>query len=93
MAEHQGVRFTVSGMVQGVGFRYFVERVARSLGLVGYVRNLYDGSVEVYAEGDRARLELLGGRLRKGPSYARVDEVREEWGDATGKYDSFRITF
>lgn len=93
MAEKKGCLFTVVGMVQGVGFRYFVERTAQSLGLVGYVRNLYDGGVEVYAEGDEESLRLLGGKLERGPRFARVDKVEENWGEATGKYSSFRIAF
>lgn len=65
----------VSGVVQGVGFRWFVRERARRLGLAGWVRNLPDGSVEVVAEGDRGQLELLMGELRKGPQGARVDAV------------------
>jgi len=93
MAENTGVLFTVTGMVQGVGFRYFVERVAASLGLVGYVRNMHDGSVEVYAEGDDEALEALRKRLWKGPSFSRVRDVAEKRCESTGKHDSFRIAF
>lgn len=93
MAEKKACLFTVVGMVQGVGFRYFAERVAQSLGLVGYVRNLPDGSVEVYAEGEKDSLQILGSRLRRGPAFARVDEVQEQWSATTGKYSSFRVTF
>lgn len=85
--------FTVVGMVQGVGFRYFVERVAQSLGVVGYVRNLHDGTVEVYAEGEEDCLRVLRSRLRRGPAFARVEQVQEQWCESTGKYNSFRITF
>jgi acylphosphatase len=71
-------RFLVTGRVQGVGFRWFVERRARALGLAGWVRNLPDGSVEVAAAGDDAALDALRATLREGPSGARVMAVREE---------------
>ncbi len=70
-------RFVVHGRVQGVGFRYFVERAACELGCRGYVRNRADGTVEVYALGSLAKLKRLGEDLRRGPSLARVDEVDE----------------
>ena len=62
----------VTGVVQGVGFRWFVRERARRLGLAGWVRNLPDGSVEVFAEGDQGQLDLLEGELQKGPQGARV---------------------
>lgn len=65
----------ITGMVQGVGFRWFVRERARRLGLSGWVRNLPDGSVEVAASGEPGQLELLRSELRRGPSGARVDEV------------------
>lgn len=67
----------VYGRVQGVGFRAFVQRHARSLGLVGYARNMPDGSVEVLAEGSEASLEILLRRLKEGPRMARVSRVEE----------------
>ena len=63
----------VSGLVQGVGFRWFVREKARRLGLSGWVRNLPDGSVEVIAAGEGAQLELLKEELRRGPPGAVVD--------------------
>lgn len=93
MAEKKGILFTVEGRVQGVGFRYFVERKAQSLGLEGYVRNVSDGTVEVYAEGDEETLSLLRSQLERGPSFARVDDVREEPREPAGNYGSFRVTF
>ena len=72
-------RFVVSGVVQGVGFRWFVARHARSLGLGGYARNLPDGRVEVLAAGAGAealaRLEAL---LREGPAHARVERLERQ---------------
>jgi len=63
--------------VQGVGFRYFVEQAANSLGLNGWVRNADDGSVEVYAAGNAAQLSELAGLLWKGPRWAEVRGVDE----------------
>ena len=67
----------VVGLVQGVGFRWFVRERARRLGLAGWVRNLPDGSVEVAASGDRGQIDLLRGELRRGPNGARVERLEE----------------
>jgi acylphosphatase len=69
--------YRVRGRVQGVGFRYFVEHTAHALGLTGWVRNLDDGDVEVYAAGNAAQLAELAGMLRKGPRWAEVRGVDE----------------
>jgi acylphosphatase len=68
-------RYVVRGRVQGVGFRWFVEREAHMLGIAGWVRNNHDGSVEVLAQGTRDQLSGLHSRLREGPRAARVDAV------------------
>jgi acylphosphatase len=65
----------VTGIVQGVGFRWFVRERARRLGLAGWVRNLADGTVEVAAAGDAGQLDLLRGELMRGPTGAVVDEL------------------
>ena len=65
------------GRVQGVGFRYFAEHAAHALGLSGWVRNLDDGDVEVYAVGNAAQLSELAGMLWKGPRWAEVRGVDE----------------
>jgi acylphosphatase len=70
-------RFFVRGRVQGVGFRWFVEREAHILQISGWVRNNPDGSVEVLAVGTRDQLAGLRSRLQEGPRAARVDEVEE----------------
>ncbi|MFZ3212677.1 MAG: acylphosphatase [Terriglobales bacterium] len=70
-------RYVVRGRVQGVGFRFFVEREAHMLGVAGWVRNNPDGTVEVLAMGTREQLMGLRGRLRDGPRAARVDDVDE----------------
>jgi acylphosphatase len=68
-------RFLVAGAVQGVGYRWFVARHARALGLSGYARNLYDGRVEVVAHGEESALIRLEELLRAGPANARVTGV------------------
>ncbi len=94
MGEVASLRATVRGRVQGVGFRDFVWRRARFLGLRGYVRNLPDGrSVEVVAEGEREALEQLLEYLREGPRAARVDEVEVQWDQPTNRYPDFAIAF
>ena len=71
-------RYTVSGRVQGVGFRYFVEHAAEKIGIRGFVRNRRDGSVEVYAIGTHEQLKKLRQALEKGPSMSHVSGVQEE---------------
>jgi acylphosphatase len=70
-------RLRVTGVVQGVGFRWFTLRVARRLGLAGWVRNDADGSVEVLVEGSDGAVERLVEELRRGPEGASVSEVRQ----------------
>ena len=82
--------YVVEGRVQGVGFRMFVEAVARGLRLKGYVCNRRDGSVEVYAVGKEEVLERLRTELEKGPSASRVTRV-EETPAALRDYDTFSI--
>jgi Acylphosphatases len=83
-------RYFVRGRVQGVGFRYFVERAAAELHLSGYTRNLDDGRVEVYATGSAPHLAELSQRLRIGPRFADVRGVDEQEA-AVQPYASFRI--
>ena len=71
------VRFVAHGLVQGVGYRWFVWREAERLGLRGMVRNLPDGSVEVLAEGVTEALDRLERALSRGPSVARVERVEK----------------
>lgn len=74
----QAKRWIVRGRVQGVGFRYFAQKSASGLGLTGYVRNLDDGSVEVYAAGSADKLSDLAGMLHQGPRWADVRGVEEQ---------------
>jgi len=84
-------RFLVRGSVQGVGFRWFVEREAHILQVAGWVRNNPDGSVEVLAHGSRDQLAGLHSRLREGPRAARVDEVEVSESDPTPGLSSFQV--
>jgi acylphosphatase len=84
-------RYLVRGRVQGVGFRWFVEREAHMLGIAGWVRNNHDGSVEVLAQGTRDQLSGLHSRLREGPRAARVDAVEISEARPTIGLSSFRI--
>ncbi|HEX6183943.1 MAG TPA: acylphosphatase [Pyrinomonadaceae bacterium] len=84
-------RYVVSGEVQGVGFRFFTQRVAAHHQVVGYVRNLPDGRVEAYAEGTPESIEGFKHDLAAGPQYARVEQVEEVSLEPTGQYPSFRI--
>lgn len=89
------VRATISvtGRVQGVGYRAFAVRVAAARGLCGTVRNLDDGRVELDVEGPKERIESLMSDLRTGPPGARVTAVGVEWGRATGRFSDFRISY
>ncbi len=95
MSNSTNVRLTgiVTGIVQGVNFRWFTQRRAADLGLVGYVRNRADGSVEFVAEGVREALERLLDHVRVGPASAVVENVDAQWGIATGEFYRFEIRF
>ena len=84
-------RYVVRGRVQGVGFRWFVEREAHLLGVAGWVRNRSDGSVEVLAQGSADQLAGLHGKLREGPRASRVDEVQVSNVQPDDAIRSFRI--
>lgn len=87
------VKLTVKGRVQGVGFRWTIHEYASTLGVTGYVKNLYNGDVEILAEGERERVEDLIEYIKKGPRFSKVTDVTIEWKDFAGRYDSFDITF
>jgi acylphosphatase len=84
-------RFVVRGRVQGVGFRWFVEREAHILGIAGWVRNNSDSSVEVLAMGTPEQMAGLKSRLREGPRAARVDDVQESEAEPIAGLTNFRI--
>lgn len=91
--EKKRLHAVVTGRVQGVGFRYFVQQHAAKLELTGWVRNQWDGSVELIAEGNPLNLQDLLKNLHRGPSSATVTDVDFAWQTATGEFRSFRIKF
>ncbi|MGB9887512.1 MAG: acylphosphatase [Moorellales bacterium] len=90
MAEPRQAHLYLRGHVQGVGMRDYVQRKARALGLVGFVRNLRDGRVEVVAEGREDLLVQLIAELRGAP-VGRVEELEEEYLPASGQFVDFRV--
>ena len=93
MTETQEFRLhaLITGMVQGVGYRFFVLKSAEELGLAGWVRNRWDGRVEVAAEGPHEALNKLLLKLRRGPIGAQVDDVQYEFSDSKGEFKQFAV--
>src|SRR4051812_40369787 len=85
------VRYVISGRVQGVGFRYFVQSVASRESIAGWVRNLDDGRVETAAEGEADAMERFERALREGPTASRVDQVTVDDTFPLGTMTSFHI--
>lgn len=81
----------VHGLVQGVGFRYFIFEHAKSLGIAGYARNSFSGDVEIEVEGDRSLLEEFIAMVKVGPRTARVADIEIEWLKYDGSFTDFRI--
>jgi acylphosphatase len=86
-------RISVSGRVQGVGYRAFTVRVATQRGLLGGVRNCDDGRVDLEAEGPQERILSLIEELKIGPPAARVTAVQVEWVNATGRDTGFQVWY
>jgi acylphosphatase len=91
MAEMCHMAVLVSGHVQGVFYRAFTSRIAKSLGIKGYVRNLSLGGVEIHAEGYKDKLEMLVDQLKNGPPESLVDNVDVKWSGYTGQYNGFEV--
>jgi acylphosphatase len=83
----------ISGLVQGVGYRWFVMRKANEYGLKGYVRNLYTDDVEVEVEGNKGLIQEFIKELRLGPRSAHITDIKIQWGNYQGKYKNFDIKF
>jgi len=86
-----GARIIVRGLVQGVGFRYFVYRHASRLNLRGYVRNLRSGDVEIEVQGDRSLVEELIKEVKVGPRAAHVADLKIEWKEPNQNFHGFEI--
>jgi acylphosphatase len=84
-------RFIISGLVQGVGYRYFALRAAARHQVNGTVRNLPDGRVEIFAEGDRETMDQFKNDLATGPAFAEISGIEETDEAVTGRYREFRI--
>ena len=83
----------VYGLVQGVFFRYTTRKIARSLGLTGFVKNLPNGSVYIEAEGPKAKLEELIEFAKRGPKSAQVESIEYEFKEAKDKFKGFEYFF
>jgi len=88
---HSRLHAVIHGRVQGVNFRYYTLRTAERLGLVGWVANRWDGTVETVAEGEQEALESFLAFLNRGSPSALVTRVDESWQTATGDFDRFRV--
>lgn len=83
----------IHGKVQGVGYRFFATRVARRMGLKGWIVNMRDGTVEALVEGNKKSIDEWIEELREGPRYAEVTKIDQESRDFTGKLGDFDVKF
>ncbi|HUO83776.1 MAG TPA: acylphosphatase [Thermoanaerobaculia bacterium] len=83
----------IHGKVQGVGYRFYATRVARRLGLKGWIRNNRDGSVEAGVEGESEKIDEWIEELREGPRYAEVSRIDQEKKDYSGQFGDFDVRF
>jgi len=93
MSQFIRLHAVIHGLVQGVGFRFFVQRKAIEMGLVGYVRNLPNGLVEVVAEGEKGLLMDFLKDLKQGPSLSKVTGVDVSWEKATETFTDFEVSY
>ncbi len=93
MSDIVHVNALVHGRVQGVYYRAFSSRLAKSLSLKGYVRNTRAGDVEIEVEGVREKVEELLRQLKTGPTDAIIEKIDLKWSDPTGKYTSFDVRY
>jgi len=85
------VHLNLTGHVQGVGLRYSVYNIALRLNITGYAKNLYDGSVEIVAEGNEEDINMLIDYIKNGLRWARVESIAQKWDDYQGMYHTFEI--
>jgi acylphosphatase len=91
MKEFRQIR--IHGKVQGVGFRFFATRVARRLGLKGFIENLRDGTVEAQVEGEAKAIDDWIKEIKEGPRYAEVTSIDQQRREFTGKLPDFDVKF
>lgn len=84
---------TVKGLVQGVGFRYFVYKNAIDIGLQGYTKNLYTGEVLTICEGEENLINNLAFMMKKGPSKSRVTDLKILWDNPKNEFDKFEVRY
>ena len=89
----KAIHIIVHGIVQGVGFRFFVRDQSRQYDITGWVRNRADGTVEIFAEGEEDNLKKFLVRVREGPSFGHVSRLEKEWLEPGNKYNDFQIVF
>jgi len=85
------VHLFIQGRVQGVSFRYYTMQEARSLGLTGWVRNLWDGRVEVLLDGDDDAVKQMVEWCQRGPPSSVVEDVEITWEESTAEFNNFRV--
>lgn len=83
----------VNGLVQGVGFRYFVVRRAEELGLKGYTKNLFSGEVYTIVEGERSMIEDFYNKIKIGPVYANVKNASIKWSESKNEFTRFEVRY
>ena len=93
MKEKVRAHVIISGRVQGVFFRMETMRTAEAMGIVGWVRNQRDGTVEAVFEGNQAQVEKMLSWCHEGPSHARVTHVKIDWEEYTDAFTGFEVTF
>lgn len=91
MKEKARAEIKADGLVQGVGFRYFVMRNAKNLGLNGFVKNLYSGEVKTVIEGEKEKIEELHNKIKSGPSRAQVNNTSIVWSDNLNEFINFEV--
>jgi acylphosphatase len=91
MKEQRHIR--IHGKVQGVGYRFFATRVARRMGLKGWVQNMRDGTVEALVEGEKQAIDDWLEELREGPRFAEVTKIEQESKEFSGKLPDFDVKF
>ena len=89
----KAIHIIVHGLVQGVGFRFYVRDRSAQYGIKGSVKNLHDGTVEIYAEGDEKQLHKFIEKIREGPSFGHVSRLVRKWKEPSDSYTDFTILF